>query len=366
MNFLRRLCISACAVFLISACTSVQKKQTKIEETSRAKFEPEDGKCLVFIGQELTSIGGLEEYNNGYLDYFERRPAGFTAYTVLTPGEESFGFTHKGLDGVTSTADWGDNDSNMSLQLGDEDYKNMALAIGLGMVHHDSAVAYGERDEMIRELGNFLQQQAPRPIFLRIGYEFDGHDWNHYNREHYIKAYKRIKDIYDEMGITNVAYVWQSCGFMSSLEELEQWYPGDDYVDWCAFSFFGAWKKQNMIAFAKQKGKPVFIAEATPALEENKETDLANQDQAVEAWENWFTPFFATIHQNPKTVKAISYINCNWKAHRMWFDNPTFKYIDSRLQVNPMIMEKWEAELEKETYLMSSDNLYDKLNGPSL
>ena len=70
--------------------------------------------------------------NNGYLDHFPK-PAGFTMYTDLMPGSESFGMMHEGLEGLTTTDDWGDGPSNMSLQLADPDFSNMALAIGLDM-----------------------------------------------------------------------------------------------------------------------------------------------------------------------------------------------------------------------------------------
>ena len=61
-----------------------------------------------------------------------------------------------------------------------------------------------------------------------------------------------------------------------------------------------------MIEFARSKGKPVFIAEATPTSsdkiadpEENKgitkEMKLSNPNQAQMAWDEWFVPFFKTI-----------------------------------------------------------------------
>lgn len=371
--------IISCLIGLVS-CDNNQK-QTTIKEgkvsppmlknntKKLAKFEPEEGKVLVFIGQELTAIGGLEKYNDGYLDHFEKRPAGFTAYSFLTPGDTTFGFAHKGLDGITSTDNWGDDDSNMSLQLNDADYADMALAIGLAMVNHEKKVANGEHDEMIKELGLFLKSLAPRPVFLRIGYEFDGHTWNHYDKKAYIKAYQRIKDIMDEMQLDNVAYVWQSTGFVSTPDQLEEWYPGDEYVDWCSFSFFARWREQEMIAFAREKGKPVFIAEASPTVSgelmkftnETLPMDFDNPEDADLAWNKWFIPFFSTINENKDVVKAFSYINCNWKENPMWKENPTFKGIDARLQINPALKSKWEKEMNKPQYIMSSASLFTDL-----
>ena len=109
-------------------------------------------------------------------------------------------------------------------------------------------------------------------------------------------------------GVNNTAYVWQSTGFMSSQEQLEEWYPGDDYVDWLGVSFFHMWPKIEMFEFARKKGKPVFIAEATPTSADKiadpetnqgitKEMKLSNPQQAQMAWEEWFVPFFDAIEK---------------------------------------------------------------------
>lgn len=338
------------------------------EKRKRAKFEPADGKCILFVGQELEAIGGLENWDDGYLDHFAR-PGGFTMYTKIRPGDQEFGFTYSGLAGVHTTDDWGDGPSNMSLQVENEKFKNMALAIGLELVNHEGAVAAGELDSLVNALGHWIKSLGDRPVFLRIGYEFAG-SWNHYDRESYIAAYRRIKDSYDKMEVKNVAYVWQSHGSDEPLDLLESWYPGDEYVDWCGYSFFASWKQANMIEFARKKGKPVFIAEATPTITDpngrpgkTKETLLSKADQAEEAWKEWFTPFFRTIHENPDVVKAVSYINCHWKSHRMWFENPTFQEVDARLHINENIAEKWKAETSKSTYLKASSDLFPQLWG---
>jgi len=348
-----------------------QEIEGKRPGKNRAKFEPPDGKVLVFAGQELTSVGGLKDYNDGYLDHY-KKPAGWTSYTFLTPGDTSFGFVHKGLDGIWTTDDWGDNDYNMSLQLEDPNFSDMILAIGLAMVsqsNHEKKVAAGEYDEMLKKFGGFLQSLAPRPVFLRIGYEFDGHGWNHYDIDAYKKAFRHIKELFDSMNIDNVAYVWQSTGWVSTQENLEEWYPGDEYVDWCAYSFFSRWKEAEMIDFARKHDKPVFIAEATPTISDHtvkfdgntKTTVLSDPNQAQEAWDHWFVPFFKTINGNPDVVKAFSYINCNWKSHPMWKSNPTFKRIDARLETSELIDRMWKEELSKASYIHSYPSLYENL-----
>ncbi|WP_430966524.1 glycoside hydrolase family 26 protein [Spongiimicrobium sp. 2-473A-2-J] len=333
-----------------------------------AKFEPKDGEVLLFVGQELEAVGGLEAYNDGYLDHFER-PAGWTTYTNINPGEESFGRVQEGLDGLFDTHDWGDNDYNATLQLQDEDFKDMALAIGLQFVNHEEKVADGTHDAYIDMLGKFLLSLGRRPVFLRIAYEFDGDPWNHYDRESTIKAYKRMVDRLRAMGVTNTAYVWQSTGFISGQEHLEGWYPGDDYVDWLGVSFFNRWKEIEMFEFARKKGKPVFIAEATPTISDyggklyglTKETQLGDPVQAQEAWDKWFVPFFKAIDENPDVVKAVHYINCHWDSHPMWKANPTFKGIDARLHLNDTIAKRWREITSQPRFIKSSPGLYDKL-----
>ena len=103
-----------------------------------------------------------------------------------------------------------------------------------------------------------------------------------------------------------------------SYKELEEWYPGDEYVDWCAYSFFSRYEDaQPMIDFARKRNKPIFIAEATPSIEENgvsKKIDLGDSLSQIEVWEKWFNPFFKTIQDNTDVVKAVSYINCKLES----------------------------------------------------
>ena len=354
--------------FLLACASGEQKNIPENSlEPNLAKFEPKDG-VLLFVGQELEAVGAVAGYEDGYLNHFPK-PAGWTSYTNINPGEVSFGRTQEGLDGLWETHDWGDNDYNAMLQHKDPDYTNMALAIGLQFVNHEEKVADGTHDAYIDRLGDFLLSLGKRPVFLRIAYEFDGDPWNHYDREMTVVAYKRIVDRLRAKGVENTAYVWQSTGFISGQEHLEGWYPGDDYVDWCGVSFFNRWKEIEMFEFARKKGKPVFIAEATPTISDyggklyglTKETQLSNAEQADEAWEKWFLPFFETVEQNKDVVKAVHYINCHWDSHPMWYENPTFKGVDARLQLSEKLGQLWLEKTNNPPYILSSETLYNDL-----
>lgn len=360
--------IGLLGLLILMACSTPKQETKKPITEKRAKFEPADGEVLLFVGQEMDAIGGLEDFNDGYMDHFDT-PGGFTMYTNFSPGAPSFGHMRKGLDGIWTDDNWGDSISNMSRQLADPDFAHLALAIGLEFVDHDSLVAAGAHDDLIIRLGEFIQGLGKRPVFLRIGYEFGG-AWNHYDRENYLKIFKKIRDMYEKMGINNIAYVWQSHGWDEPMDYLESWYPGDDYVDWVSYSFFSRFEESNMIEFAKKHDKPLFIAEATPTISgattktngKTKETKLDNPEQASEALEKWFKPFFKTINDNPDVVKAVSYINCNWKDHMMWRQNPTFQDVDARLQLSKEVSAYWKKETSKAKYLKSSAGLWEYLH----
>ena len=165
------------------------------------------------------------------------------------------------------------------------------------------------------------------------------------------------------MNISNVAFVWQSKGHGTNQKVLEEWYPGDELVDWCSYSYFGN-PDEEMLIFARKHKKPVFIAEATPVFQIDNlffNTRLTDDAIAKRAWKQWFLPFFDTLNRNADVIKAFSYINVNWSVQPMWINNPTFQKVDSRIQVNEFISNNWEKEISKPKYLKSSPNLWNQL-----
>ncbi len=368
-NCFREGCIAFLFLLIVSCNnSSVEKSNIKIADSTRLeKFEPANGKVILFVGQELEAIGGTDNYKDGYYDYFPAA-GGFTQYTNFLKGTNSFGHVDKGLDGLTTLNDWGDGPENMSIPLADPDFKNSCIAIGLDISQgNDSITAAGGYDSLIYVLGNFLKGQGNRPVFLRIGYEFDGFDWNHYQQKFYIPAWKRIRNKFDSMGVTNVAYVWQSKGAGASRDVMDAFYPGDDYVDWIAYSFFiPADSSHPMIQFARDHHKPLFIAESSPVFMDSNNVclplDLSKQADAEKAWEYWFKPYFRTIARNPDVIKAFHYINSAWKTRPMWKDNPYFNNIDARITRNDSLKTWWLRETSQDKYLKASDTLFSYLN----
>lgn len=92
------------------------------------------------------------------------------------------------------------------------------------------------------------------PVFLRVAHEFniEGYPWgivnNDKNPETYVKAYRRIVDIFRREKVTNVKWVWAPMNHSFPDESWNDWvlaYPGDDYVDWIGFDGYNWGKTQT-------------------------------------------------------------------------------------------------------------------------
>jgi len=297
------------------------------------KFEPADGKTLVIVGQDRNEM-------NAYVNISGLNTAGFMFYTNTQQA-----------DGVTSSYDAGGGIQDF--QHWDNYYSNSVMQIGLYMVGDLDNVTNGSRNANLDKLANAIAA-SNKPVFLRIGYEFDG-PWNSYDPTKYKNAYKYIVDRFNSKGLTNVAYVWHSAAWPSTYNNYAyaDWYPGDSYVDWVAVSWFsdeGSATARNALAsFATSHSKPLMIAEAAP-----KEKYEPSKGQT--AWDNWFDPVFDWIEAN--NVKAYSYINQDWDAQSMWVGQG---WGDTRIQTNSTVESNWKSRTGGSRYLHSSTDLFDAI-----
>lgn len=312
-----------------------------------AKFEPSSG-CLFIIGQDLDAVGGLNNYTEGYVDEVldtDTRetmfPAGVTTYTDLTY-----------VQGVNNWTDYGFNmPTHAELYLGDGDFDNSFIVIGIDQQAGQlDQVANGQLDGNIDILAAWVKR-ANRPVFLRYGYEFNGQH-NGYNATTYKNAYRHFKDRMDANGVTNAAYVWQAADESEHPYELSQYYPGDEYVDWCGISRFWS-DAPNMISFARSKNKPVMIAEATP------KGQRVEQNSAL--WDTWYQQVINLIRNNNDVIKAFAYINQDWDQQPIWQNT----FGNSDLSDSEYISGKWLEEFDDtDFYIYASSSLFDDMYNP--
>jgi len=307
------------------------------------RFEPPDGKVLHMAGQ---SQAQFSDYVRVITEDGKAcpLPAGGAAYTALT--RDSFN-----PDSKDSRLECGE----ILYLLGWAWPMTLHLALWLGAYELED-IEQGNHDDLIRRLGKGLRQ-ADRPVYFRIGYEFDG-PHNAYPPENYQKAYRRIVDVLREMEVKNVAYVWHGYAYLPTFEKhgVMAWYPGDGYVDWIGISLFAAGSEQlnvgRMLEVAREKGKPMMICESS-ATKSGTRKNLSGKPY----WDAWYVPFFEFIEQNPE-VKGFSIINYDWGSNKMWKE---LDWGDARLTVDNYVTRRWREKMKESRYLHSSADLYRTL-----
>ena len=312
-----------------------------VYDYDKTKFVPQEGKTLLIMGQTVESI---KEYQDNFPN--ETVPGGWSAYWAVT---EFKGITvsHKNNTG---------NTQNHQMLI--DSFPNTVIQSAMWMVGKwDIAkkASKGDYDKVIKKYGAWAKS-TNRPIYLRIGYEFDG-PHNELEPKKYVKAYQHIVDLLREEGVNNIAFVWHSYASTPfNNYKLSDWYPGDNYVDWIGISVFGhAYGASDfgkycddVLQFAKQEKKPVMIAEANPIK------GIYNDN--IDVWDEWFVNFFTFIYN--KNIKAVSFINEDWQ--RLYIQGIS-NWKDSRLYNNEKIARAWFMETDKNKYLKQSPQLFEQL-----
>lgn len=93
----------------------------------------------------------------------------------------------------------------------------------------------GVCDDHLRRWAGQLRDWGS-PVHLRFGHEFNGH-WYPWNASSgiapatYVEVWRRLHDLFAREGADRVRWVWCAAAGPDLREPLEQWYPGDEYVD---------------------------------------------------------------------------------------------------------------------------------------
>lgn len=164
------------------------------------------------------------------------------------------------------------------------------------------ALARGEWNDALREAARFYRDLA-LPVLLRIGYEFDGHLWNHYKPDTYIRTFRQFVNVIESEGARNVACVWDA--YSVGVDITPDYYPGDDAVDWFGYnSIIPNYSDENHMAqMAKAHGKPIMSGEAGYALRVDEVT-----------YHDWVQGYFDGMRRDG--VQAFQYINWEWGKSR--------------------------------------------------
>lgn len=162
-----------------------------------------------------------------------------------------------------------------------------------------------------------------KPFFLRFAHEMNG-DWyawsgakNGNDPSKYIAAWQYVWNRFQALGATNAIWVWSPNGDSVpgvSWNDLNNYYPGDVFVDWVGVDFYGLmWGNQDpglmMDKVYANYGsrKPIMIGETAAA-------DCAHYASGVTMTKDaWITKFFADM-SNRANIKAFVWFNENKEA----------------------------------------------------
>ena len=329
---------------------------------------------VFIVGQDLGAIRGylasgccpLPDGLTAYLSFFNLRSA--------RHGYGGIGFDNAGHP-LREEHSWGSGPVDARKTATAFGVPN--LAIGLHLIDSPGSesldrLIIGRFDAQVDKLLQ-LFAMVDGSVYLRIGYEFDG-AWNaaYGNAARYVAAYRHIVDRIRSGGADNVSFVWQASAspvddvLDGGHEDIDRFYPGDDYVDWFAFSWFhhpdaapavpGQHRPATprelageVLALARAAGKPVMVAEAAPqgfdlrrssrrSISAVWDGDAGTGPTALstdEIWDAWYGPLFRLLDGNRDVVRALAYINCNWDVQPMWGPPYAAGYWgDSRLEAN--------------------------------
>jgi hypothetical protein len=188
-----------------------------------------------------------------------------------------------------------------------------------------TAILSGSQNAIIDDFARQARNYG-RPFFLRFAHEMNG-NWYAWsgassggNPQKYIDAWRYVWTRFQAAGATNAVWVWAP-NWNSVPDEswnaLQNYYPGDAYVDWVGVDFFGLmWDdvpvSQNLDAvYATYSHKPIMIAETAAA-------DCNNRfSGATRTKDQWISELFGLLPSRP-AVRAFFWFNDNKPGESDW------------------------------------------------
>ena len=346
------------------------------------------GKTLLLIGQ--TYQDEFEDYING----IGTAPAGSSHYGEIYSGTINQGDDGKNFDDSAPYLDWVGRQYPNATALIAISIKDNPMAGGYGNLDTDPSciykatkdIAYTTKwDDNIRKFADKFKQYPNITFLVRIGYEVNllmmanasGMNFlqvlDKYNAQGinifedisladpadidvkaYHDAYNKIaRMIREEEGASNVKFVYHP---VRGFGEVKALYPGDEYVDYIAFSTFnhdlsiGTDEDNEFVRRIGYDGsrldsnlrqsldwasvrKPIIIGEAA-YQKAPPEWAAAAGSKHSNVFLEYLDRLFEVIEAYD--IKALTYINSNWIAH-----NWPHHWGDSRVEAFPDVKEYW-------------------------
>jgi hypothetical protein len=320
-----------------------------------AKYEPPDGK--IYHGSGWDYSGSQRIYENMFPG--DKRPLILQVNTSI-PGTRGTSVARM-MQGLTQPIVHADSQFvEFSMHWQGRDASVML----------DSIYFYTDQWDQYVDMLDSAFMLTNRPIFFRIGFEFNG-NWNPYHPWIYPQAFRKLVLELRRRGRDNFATVWcyepdADGSFADSTRQGWKWYPGDDVVDWFGLDLFqvehfdpalpdsgrgGLTKKgksEAFLRFAEARRKPVFLNEFSSIHTVSTPDSLdPNGNDGRADWEAFFVPFFQFVENHPG-IKGWNYIDVNWNVVGHYGEQG---WRDARLEINRVLRENWVAQMTGERFL---------------
>lgn len=176
-------------------------------------------------------------------------------------------------------------------------------------------IAAGRYDALIRERAAAIKA-LDVPVFLSFTHEpnqlvGDGRNASGHPPD-YVRAWRHVVSMFNQAGATNVSWVWVQMAFTFRQGQADQFYPGDDIIDWVGVDGYhnincpwlrAGWKGFDAVfgkavSWAEARGKPLMIAEF------NLREDPADPQRKAQ----WLRDLAGEVARSP-TIKGIVSFN---------------------------------------------------------
>ncbi|HEV2362011.1 MAG TPA: hypothetical protein VGS21_09945 [Acidimicrobiales bacterium] len=192
----------------------------------------------------------------------------------------------------------------------------------------DTAITAGQYDGLIRQDAEAYKAFG-RPMFLRWFWEMNlvtngNHPTCFSNQTdptvigpQYVAAYQHIYNIFQQVGATNVAFIWCPSAALNNPVSPADFYPGSSDVQWVGFDMYD---RVSSISYANAmtKGKTVtyssLLAYGKPLIQ--TETGAPNSGLGVgqPTQQQWLQQAGASIPTQFPAVKGLVYVDASDSA----------------------------------------------------
>jgi hypothetical protein len=191
-----------------------------------------------------------------------------------------------------------------------------------------TAILSGSQDAVIDDFARKSKAWG-KPFFLRFGHEMNG-NWYSWSgartgndAQRYVDAWRHVWSRFEAAGNTNAVWVWSPNADSVPAEawnDIDNYYPGDSYVDWVAVDFYGLkWGDQppgaaiDRVHAQYASSKPIMIGETAAADCSNYAPGVTMNKAQWTA--SLFSEMAADVHPG---VRALFWFNENKRAEADW------------------------------------------------